>query len=49
MAGSGGGGGAYYAKLVEKKTRAESSHSVAAMAWEAGVEDEIEDTMSISQ
>ena len=37
---------AYYAKLVEKKTRAESSRSV---AWEAGAEDEIEDTMSISQ
>ena len=38
-----------YAKLVEKKTRAESSRSVAAVAWEAGAEDEIEDTMSISQ
>jgi hypothetical protein len=40
---------AYYAKLVEKKTRAESSRSAAAAAWEAGAEDEIEDTMSISQ
>ena len=40
---------AYYAKLVEKKTRAESSRSAAAVAWEAGAEDEIEDTMSISQ
>ena len=32
---------AYYAKLVEKKTRAESSRSAAAVAWEAGAEDEI--------
>ena len=40
---------AYYAKLVEKKTRVESSRGAAAVAWEAGAEDEIEDTMSISQ
>ena len=40
---------AYYAKLAEKTTRAESSRSAAVAAWEAGAEDEIEDAMSTSQ
>ena len=44
-----GGKGTLLALPCEKKTRVESSRSAAAVAWEAGAEDEIEDTMSISQ
>ena len=35
--------------IVNARILQESSRSAAAAAWEAGAEDEIEDTMSISQ